>query len=398
MSFFRRFIDFVKVFPAENWDWIEISRNINIKMKDIRDNMDLPWNWRYGVSSNPNLDLDMIRDFPYYDWDKSLISSFIPLNLEIIKLLDNRKEEKIKSEKVVRNIDWYPYSYRKHIFSKVNIFKKIHLEDIKCVKVYFNNIIYTGLSMNENINIRYVIDNIKKNWNWYYLSKNKAIKMEIFLKYEYYLPWNIKGISENPNINLNIVNRYKKKLDINSLVKNPSFKFEMIDIIGSDKNWDWKIISKHNNITKKIIMENIDRNWEILNFGENRNLDFEFIYKFIEIKKYKIPDYMKFRIDDFILSKFYCNDKNKYKNLSTSIISEYKYLNIWNWKFISEYVPMTTKFVFENQDRIDFKKLSKNNFCNNEKRKMKRLAYFQALNTKTKLCGDTIRNIIINYL
>ena len=32
----------------------------------------------------------------------------------------------------------------------------------------------------------------------------------------------------------------------------------MIDIIGSDKNWDWKIISKHNNITKEIIMENID--------------------------------------------------------------------------------------------------------------------------------------------
>ena len=59
---------------------------------------------------------------------------------------------------------------------------------------------------------------------------------------------------------------------------------------------------------------------------------------------------------------------------------------------------MTTKFVFENQGKIDFKKLSKNNFCNTEKRKMKRLACFRALNSKTKLSGDTIRNIITNYL
>ena len=198
MSFFRRFIDFVKIFPVEKWDWIEISRNINIKMEDIRNNLHLPWNWRYGVSSNPNLDLDIIRDFPYYDWDKSLLSKFLPLNLEIIKLLDDRKEEKIKREGK-RRIDWYPYSYNKNIFSKVNIFKKIHLKDIKSVKLYFNNIIlYTALSMNENINIRFVLDNIKNNWNWYYLSKNKAIKMEDFLKYR--LPWNMKGISENPNI------------------------------------------------------------------------------------------------------------------------------------------------------------------------------------------------------
>ena len=102
MSFFRRFIDFVKIFPVEKWDWIEISRNINIKMEDIRDNIDLPWNWRYGVSSNPNLDLDMIRDFPYYDWDKSLLSKFLPLNLKIIKLLIIEKKKKLKEREKER--------------------------------------------------------------------------------------------------------------------------------------------------------------------------------------------------------------------------------------------------------------------------------------------------------
>ena len=48
----------------------------------------------------------------------------------------------------------------------------------------------------------------------------------------------------------------------------------MIDIIGSDKNWDWKIISKHNNITKEIILENIDRDWDINSFCLNRKFGY----------------------------------------------------------------------------------------------------------------------------
>ena len=39
---------------------------------------------------------------------------------------------------------------------------------------------------------------------------------------------------------------------------------------------------------------------------------------------------------------------------------------------ISEVVPMTTKFVFENQSKINFHKLSRNNFGNTKERKKKR--------------------------
>ena len=84
-------------------------------------------------------------------------------------------------------------------------------------------------------------------------------------------------------------------------------------------------------------------------------------------------------------------------NLSLSILTEYGKLD-WNWGMISEVVPMTTKFVFKNQSKIDFHKLSKNNFGNTKERKEKRLACFQALNTTTKLSRDSIRNIISNYL
>ena len=55
MSHIKRFIDLVKHFVDKEWDWIEVFRNYLITMSDIIDNPDLPWNWRYGVSSNPNL-------------------------------------------------------------------------------------------------------------------------------------------------------------------------------------------------------------------------------------------------------------------------------------------------------------------------------------------------------
>ena len=35
-----------------------------------------------------------------------------------------------------------------------------------------------------------------------------------------------------------------KVLDIECLLKNPSFQFEMIDIIGREKEWNWEIISR----------------------------------------------------------------------------------------------------------------------------------------------------------
>lgn len=55
MSHIKRFIDLVKHFADKEWDWVEVSRNYLITMSDIIDNPDLPWNWRYGVSSNPQI-------------------------------------------------------------------------------------------------------------------------------------------------------------------------------------------------------------------------------------------------------------------------------------------------------------------------------------------------------
>ena len=41
--------------------------NPNITMDIIKNNPDLPWDWR-GISRNPNLTIDMILDNPDKDW------------------------------------------------------------------------------------------------------------------------------------------------------------------------------------------------------------------------------------------------------------------------------------------------------------------------------------------
>ena len=186
-------------------------------------------------------------------------------------------------------------------------------------------------------------------------------------------------------------------------------------------------------------MENININWNITSLFLNPNLDFEFIQKIISIKKidydfHCLKKHVKDIIDVSVFSRipnldiFYGYSKNKnissefirknfcYANrwtsdansfrpnilsenpkLPLSVLIEHKQLS-WNWKIISEVVPMTTKFVFANQDKINFLALSKNNFGNTKERRERKFACCQALYAKTKLSSDLIRNIISNFL
>ena len=45
-------MEFILDNPDKPWSWYEISKNLNITMKDIIDNPDKLWNWGY-ISRNP---------------------------------------------------------------------------------------------------------------------------------------------------------------------------------------------------------------------------------------------------------------------------------------------------------------------------------------------------------
>ncbi len=60
--------------PDKDWNWLAISKNLNLTMEIILDNPDKPWDW-YAISMNPNITMKDILDNPDKPWDWSLISS-----------------------------------------------------------------------------------------------------------------------------------------------------------------------------------------------------------------------------------------------------------------------------------------------------------------------------------
>ncbi len=63
----------IKTYSHKNWDWIMVSSNSGITIKDILANPDFNWNWSY-VSHNPNLTIQDILNNPDKPWDYGLIS------------------------------------------------------------------------------------------------------------------------------------------------------------------------------------------------------------------------------------------------------------------------------------------------------------------------------------
>jgi len=59
----------------KSWNWKYISMNPNITMEIIENNPDKPWKWGYnGISRNPNITMKFINDNPNKSWDWNCIS------------------------------------------------------------------------------------------------------------------------------------------------------------------------------------------------------------------------------------------------------------------------------------------------------------------------------------
>ena len=86
---------------------------------------------------------------------------------------------------------------------------------------------------------QFIICNVDKKWDWYWISCNKGITMKDILDNPD-KPWNWEWISSNPNITMK---------DINN---NP------------EKPWNWESISRNPSITIKDINDNHELPWNWL--------------------------------------------------------------------------------------------------------------------------------------
>ena len=114
--------------------------------------------------------------------------------------------------------------------------------------------------------------------DWERISSNPNITMDIIEKYPN-KPWVWSDISYNPNLTMEIIEKYSDKLLIwNAISRNPNITIEIIEN-NPDKPWDWYYISFNPNITVDIIEKYPDKPWNWNSISWNPNITIEFIEK-----------------------------------------------------------------------------------------------------------------------
>ena len=175
------------VFLTNYIDWKKISSSAYIKLDQIENNMHLFWRWKE-VSKNPNITMDFVIKYIY---DDGIINEIAYKNIYI----DNLDWDSLSSNPgiFIKDIEQYPelpWNYSKIIYNpnitwefiKRNLNKNLwHWKDIlkaDCIDFNYvfdlcNENIYEYLSFNQALDIRLVMNNADKPWNWKQLSVNK---------------------------------------------------------------------------------------------------------------------------------------------------------------------------------------------------------------------------------
>jgi len=84
------------------------------------------------------------------------------------------------------------------------------------------------ISKNPNITMDIIEKYPEKPWIWYYISDKPNITMEIIEKHPN-KPWNWESISNNPNLTMEFIEKYIGKINFQKLSQN-KFTFENLRI------------------------------------------------------------------------------------------------------------------------------------------------------------------------
>jgi hypothetical protein len=148
-----------------------------------------------------------------------------------------------------------------------------------------DNIFYLiGNNPNITINALLHIRDFHDEMNWKVISANEAITIQMMFD-NLDLPWDLTGISKNPNVTLEFINNHPNmRWDWSAVLENPNVTFD--DAINNpiftsrfSKDEIINKMSRNPNITMKIILDNIDGNWNWHALGENVGITMQDILK-----------------------------------------------------------------------------------------------------------------------
>ena len=128
-----------------NWDYTNLSCNINLPTKYISDNINQPWNY-YSISANPNTTISELSEFQNIPWDYKGLSINPHMHLQyILDHNDNPWDYKmIISHPNISHID---------ILNNIDLIRSVGKISSDDVKKYLCN--------NNNITYEWIKDNIK---------------------------------------------------------------------------------------------------------------------------------------------------------------------------------------------------------------------------------------------
>ena len=122
----------LKKYPNEDWDCVGMSSNPNITMDIIEKYPNKPWNWNW-ISWNPNLTMEIIEKYPNKPWNWYYISMNPNITIDIIEKYPEKPWNGISwnqnitidfIEKHLNKIDFSNLSKNKFTFENTRMKKK----------------------------------------------------------------------------------------------------------------------------------------------------------------------------------------------------------------------------------------------------------------------------------
>jgi hypothetical protein len=223
--------------------WSYVSKNLRVELdySDLVDNPNVDW---VSICADKNL----YKRIHYIHHNTAITTDIIVSNKQILnKYLIVANENYPIDEKEFNNVFT---SYNNAYLENPNILPRlIELYDrdpSKVVEISSGYISMMSLSLNTGLTWE-MINHLKLNWNFSYLSRNRIITWEI-VQANKHLPWDYRSMSANINITWEIVKSHP------------------------ELNWSFDFLTSNPNITWEIIQANPDKPWSLDRFLENPNL------------------------------------------------------------------------------------------------------------------------------
>jgi hypothetical protein len=171
--------DLLKPIPKQSngkpyWKWCFVSLSFIIPVDDILAHREFPWNFK-DVSLNKTLTLQHVLKNKDEKWDWQAICLYAKMSIR--EILDNR--------------------YEPYCFSNLSFNQSFHIDDILSQKeLKFNMKV---VSKNKTITIQHILNNLDVDWDWNILSI--SLPADDILRYSK-LPWNWSYVASNPSLHI----------------------------------------------------------------------------------------------------------------------------------------------------------------------------------------------------